>query len=131
MAVPTLSDAKTFFLSDVYISAIADARITYWINDIADKGIIDSNDFGKLYFNAFMNMLGHYLLIYETNQVSYRGAVTSESTAQVSRSFQPYVGSNPFEYDLSLTKYGRIYSSLLSRLAVVHGGFVGTSGGYV
>jgi hypothetical protein len=88
MTIPTLLEAKEFFQSDIYISAIPDVRITYWINDIADKGIIDSNDFGKLYFNAFMNMLGHYLLIYETNTVSYRGIVINEHTAQVSRGFK-------------------------------------------
>lgn len=131
MSVPTLSDAKTFFQSDALISVIPDARITYWINDIAAKGFVDPNDFGKLYFNGFMNLLGHYLLIYETNSVSYRGQVTSESTAQVSRSFQPYSGDNPMEYDFSLTKYGRIFSSLQSRLSIVHGGFVATGGGYV
>jgi hypothetical protein len=131
MTVPTLAQAKEFFLDDVFISAISDSRITYWINDIAAKEIIDSNDFGKLYFNAFMNMLGHYLLIYETNTVSYRGVVISEHTAQVSRGFKALDTNNPMYHELSMTKYGLIYLSLLSRLAVVHGGFVATSGGYV
>lgn len=131
MTVPTLSDAKTFFASDIIISSIADARISYWIADIAAKDFVNENDFKKLYFNAFMNMLGHYLLIYETNTVSIYGAVSSESVAAVSRSIANYTGDNPFQYELSLTKYGRIFASLLSRLAVVHGGFVATGGGYV
>lgn len=131
MAVPTLSDAKTFFLSDILISSLPDDRISYWISDLAAKGIVDSNDFGKLYFNGFMNLLGHFILVYETNSVSFRGAVTSEHTAQVSRSFQAYTGNNPMEYEYSMTKYGRIFMSLLSRLSVVHGGFVATGCGYV
>lgn len=134
MATPSLAEAKEFFQSDIIISVIPDDRITYWINDIADKGIVDSGDFGKLYFNAFMNLLGHYLLIYETNIVSYRGAVSAEQTAQVSRSYETYmshIGDNPMMFDLSLTKYGLIFASLLSRLAVTRGGFVATSGGYV
>jgi hypothetical protein len=131
MTIPTLLEAKEFFQSDIYISAIPDVRITYWINDIADKGIIDSNDFGKLYFNAFMNMLGHYLLIYETNTVSYRGIVINEHTAQVSRGFKALDTNNPMYHELGFTKYGMIYLSLLSRLAVVHGGFVAKGFGYV
>jgi len=131
MTVPTLAQAKEFFQSDIIVSAIADARISYWIADIADKGIVDSNDFGKLYFNGFMNLLGHFLLVYETNTISYRGLVTSEHTAQVSRSFKVFESTNPMYQEYSLTKYGMIYLSLLSRLAVVHGGFVATGSGYV
>lgn len=131
MTIPTLAQAKEFFVSDIYISVIPDARITYWIDDIAEKGFIDPIDFGKLYFNAFMNMLGHYLLIYETNSVSYRGLVINEHTAQVSRGFKALDTNNPMYHELSFTKYGLIYLSLLSRLAVVHGGFVATLGGYV
>lgn len=131
MTVPTTEEAQIFFQSDIIVSTIAEDRFTYWVSDIDAKGIVDETDFGKLYFNAFMNLLGHYLLIYETNYVSYRGAVTSEHTAQVSRGFQGYTGNNPMEYDLSMTKYGRIFSSLLSRLAITKGGFVAGGCGYV
>ena len=124
MTTPTLAQAKEFFQSDIIISTISDDRISYWINDIELKGIVDEVQWGKLFFNGFMNLLGHFLLVYETNTVSYRGAVTSESTAQVSRSYDSYSGDNPMDYEYSMTKYGRIFSSLMSRLAASHGGFV-------
>ena len=124
MSLPTLAQAKTFFQSDIIISTIADDRIQYWIDDIGMKGIVDEIQWGKLYFNGFMNLLGHFLLVYETNTVSYRGSVTYENTAQVSRSYDSYKGDNPMMYEYSMTKYGRIFSSLMSRLAVTKGGLV-------
>jgi hypothetical protein len=128
MAIPTLEEAKNYFKRDKIISLISDEDIQYWIDDIASKKVVDEYYFGNFYFNGFMNLLGHYLLVYG-NFVSYNGAVASESTAQVSRSFQSYSGDNPSEYDYSMTKYGRMFSSILSKLAICKGGFV-AGGGY-
>jgi len=128
MAVPTLSEARDFFASDVTIAAMADARLTYWINDIAAKQIVTEDDFGTLYFNAFMNLLGHYLYYYGNNLVPISGRVTSESVAQVSRSYETYRGDNPMWMVYSTTKYGMMFLSLASQIAVTKGGFVAACG---
>jgi uncharacterized phage infection (PIP) family protein YhgE len=129
MAVPTLSEAKTFFASDIIIAAMADDRLTYWINDIAAKMIVTEDDFGKLYFNAFMNLLGHYLYFYGNNLVPANGGrINSESVAQVSRSYETYKGDNPMWMVYSSTKYGMMFLSLASQIAVTKGGFVAACG---
>lgn len=131
MTVPTVAQAIEFFQSDRLLSDIPVNRIQYWITDISDKDIVNESFFGKFYFNGFMNLLGHFMLVYETQVVSYRGGVTAESTSQVSRSFKTYTGTNPAEEELYLTKYGQIFSSIVSRLAVCKGGLVCGGGWYV
>lgn len=131
MSVPTLSDVQTFFASDIILNTINPTRITYWINDIVAKGICDEGDFGKLYFNAFMNLMGHFLLVYETNTVSYRGGVSSETTAKVSRTYVVPKTQSQMENEYSMTKYGQIFLSLMSRLSIANGGFVAVGGSYV
>lgn len=128
MAVPTLSDARSFFASDIIITAMSDARLNYWITDLTNKAIVDPVVFDTLYFNAFLNLLGHYLYIYETNYVSINGPINSETTAQVSRSFESYKGDNPLYRFYSTTKYGMIFWSLQSMTAQAHGGVVAACG---
>lgn len=129
MALPTLAEARTFFESDIFIETIPDARINYWISDISAKGIISAQDWEALYFNGFMNLLGHYLYVYETNNVSSSGAiVSSETTSKISRSWAVSDDTDPFSSMFKTTKYGRIYLQLRSQLAVVGGGLV-TYGG--
>jgi hypothetical protein len=131
MPLPTVAQAIEFFQSDRLLSEMPADRIQYWITDISDKGLVTEMVFGKFYFNGFLNLLGHFMLVYETQVVSYRGGVTAESTSQVSRSFKTYTGTNPAEEELYLTKYGQIFSSIVSRLAFCKGGFVSGGCGYV
>lgn len=128
MAVPTLLEARAFFASDAAIVAMSDNTLTYWINDIAAKMIVTETDFGTLYFNAFMNLLGHYLYYYGNNLVPISGRVTSESVAQVSRSYETYRGDNPLWMVYATTKYGMMFLALASQIAITKGGFVAACG---
>lgn len=132
MTTPTLEQAKEFFLSDMIISNIADSRITYWINDIFLKGIVNENDWGNLFFNGYMNLLGHYLYFYEAQVVPASGALmSSDRTSKVSRSFAVQSNPDDFKNTFYLTKYGRIYLQLRAQLAIIGGGFVSFGGNYV
>jgi len=132
MTFPVLSDVQTFFASDPYISAVTTTRINYWLADIAAKNMISDADWGDLYFNGVMNLVGHYLYFYECNIVSVTGGiVTSETTAKVSRSYASQESGNAYEDELKLTKYGRMYLSLRSQLGVTNAGFVSWGGTFV
>lgn len=132
MTVPTVEQAQTFFASDKLISAIDESRISYWISDIDAKGVISQLDWGKLYFNGFMNLLGHYLYFYETKVVNNAGGLlNSESVGQLSKGWTVSVSGNPFYDSFNLTKYGRIYLQLRSQISVTTGGFVAFGGNFV
>jgi hypothetical protein len=129
---PTVADVQSYFLGDKLISYLTAPRIQFWIDDIQAKGIIEPTDWGTLYTNGFMSLLGHYLYYMELPVVSTSGAVvSSDSTAAVSRSFAVSPGNNMFEEEFKTTKYGRMYLSLQRRLAILYGGFVSAGGTYL
>lgn len=132
MTAFTVNDVKAFYSSDKLIAVVPDARIQFWIDDIENKGIMDETSWGKLYKNGFMALMGHFLYYMELPIVSTSGAmIVSDGTAKVSRSFAVKTDLSHFDSEYSTTKYGRQYLSLLSRLAVFHGGFVCFDDGYI
>ena len=126
MTFPTLDQAKLFFRSDNFIfNRISDDRIQYWLDDLQAKDIVSESQFGTLYFNAVLNLLGHFIYYYELGVVvSTTGApISSESTSQVSRSFDTS-RLTAWNENLGTTKYGRFYLYLLSQTAQIYAGLV-------
>lgn len=129
---PTVVEVAQFYANDPNINTMTADRIQYWIDDINDKGIVTVNDFGKLYFNAFMALLGHFLMMFETDNIPFTGGIiTSETVAKASISYAVFNTDNPFVNWFNLTKYGRTYLFYLSQLASTHGGFVAFGGKFV
>jgi len=131
MPTYTVADVRAFFSSDKLITAMSDARIQYWIDDLNTKNLFETSVWGELLKNGYMNLLGHFLLAYETNTVGYSGQqLASDSTGAVSKSWATNPNLVGYDNEYMLTKYGRIYLSLLRRLAITYGGFV-TVGVYI